>query len=73
MATRLLPPTAPSLAGWPGKLRGKRDLHCCFIHPAAALMEAWLEGLLLRLALAGLAGYLKNALLRRRHTTDIGN
>ena len=28
--------------------------------------EAWLEGLLLRLALAGPAGYLKNALLRRR-------
>ena len=29
-------------------------------------MEAWLEGLLLRLALAGPAGDLKNALLRRR-------
>ena len=33
---------------------------------AAARVEAWLEGLLLRLALAGPAGYLKNALLRRR-------
>ena len=32
----------------------------------AARVEAWLEGLLLRLALAGPAGYLKNALLRRR-------
>ena len=29
-------------------------------------MEAQLEGLLLRLALAGPAGYLRNALLRRR-------
>ena len=29
-------------------------------------MEAWLEGLLLLLALAGPAGYLKNAPLRRR-------
>ena len=33
---------------------------------AAARVEAQLEGLLLRLALAGPAGYLKNALLRRR-------
>ena len=33
---------------------------------AAALAEAWLEGLLLLLALAGPAGYLKNALCRRR-------
>ena len=33
---------------------------------AAARMEAWLEGLLLLLALAGPAGYLKNAPLRRR-------
>ena len=33
---------------------------------AAARVEAWLEGLLLRLALAEPAGYLKNALLRRR-------
>ena len=32
----------------------------------AARAEAWLEGLLLRLALAGLAGDIKNALLRRR-------
>ena len=32
---------------------------------AAARLEAWLEGLLLRLALAGPAGYLKKALLRR--------
>ena len=30
-----------------------------------ARVEAQLEGLLLRLALAGPAGYLKNALLRR--------
>ena len=42
---------------------------------AAARVEAWLEGLLPRLALAGPAGYLKNApaLLRRRlgcHVTD---
>ena len=33
---------------------------------AAARVEAWLEGLLLLLALAGPAGDLKNALLRRR-------
>ena len=33
---------------------------------AAARLEAWLEGLLLRLALAGPAGDLKNALPRRR-------
>ena len=33
---------------------------------AAARVEAQLEGLLLLLALAGAAGYLKNALLRRR-------
>ena len=32
---------------------------------AAARVEAWLEGLLLLLALAGPAGDLKNALLRR--------
>ena len=33
---------------------------------AAARVEAQMEGLLLLLALAGAAGYLKNALLRRR-------
>ena len=39
-----------------------------FLSPplAAARVEAQLEGLLLRLALAGPADYLKNALLRRR-------
>ena len=36
--------------------------HCVL---AAARVEAQLEGLLLLLALAGPAGYLKNALLRR--------
>ena len=37
---------------------------------AAARVEAWLEGLLLPLALAGPAGDLKNALLRRRYVAD---
>ena len=31
--TRRLPPTLPSLAGWLGGLRGKRDQRCCFYHP----------------------------------------
>ena len=59
-SNRRLPPTSPYLAGWrPARL---------FLSPplAAARVEAWLEGLLLRLALAGPAGDLKNALLRRR-------
>ena len=66
--TGRLPPTSPSLAGWPGGVQGKRDLHGCFYHfiLAAARVEALLEGLLLPLALAGPAGDLKNALLWRR-------
>ena len=48
MQTRRLPPTSLSLAGWlSGGGRGKRDLCSCFFHPP--LLEAWLEGLLLRL------------------------
>ena len=54
--------------GLAGGVRGKRDLRGCFYHLPWQLLggEAWLEGLLLRLALAGPAGDLKNALLRRR-------
>ena len=40
---------------------------------AAARMEAWLEGLMLRLALARPAGYLKNALLCRRLGCDVAD
>ena len=43
---------------------GKRAHAAVSITPLR--VEAWMEGLLLRLALAGPAGYLKNALLRRR-------
>ena len=51
--------------------KGKRanGQRVCIPMPFAAEfgpMEAWLKGLLLRLALAGLAGDTKNALLRRR-------
>ena len=70
--TRRLPPTSPSLAGpgpggLTGAVRGRGIPAAVSIFPlAAARLEAWLEGLLLLLALAGPAGYLKNALLRRR-------
>ena len=66
-------PTTPSYlavsSGLAGGVRGKRDLRGYFYHPplAAARVEALLEGLLLRLALAGPAGDPNNALLRRRH------
>ena len=65
--TRRLPPTSPSLAGWPGGT-GKEGPARLFLSPplAAARVEAWLEGLLLRLALAGPSGDPKNYLLRRR-------
>ena len=67
--TRRLPFSLPSLpvAGWPGG-SGKEGPARLFLSSplAAAWVEAWLEGLLLRLALAGPAGDLKNALLRRR-------
>ena len=55
-------------AGWPGGGPGKEGPALLFLSPplAAAQVEAQLEGLLLLLALAGPAGYLKNALLRRR-------
>ena len=47
---------------------GKEGPALLFLSPplAAARVEALLERLLLRLALAGPAGYLKDALLRRR-------
>ena len=55
---------------WPGgDGEGAYRLRVCIHVPLAAdfgPMEAWLEGLLLLLALAGPAGDLKNALLRRR-------
>ena len=65
--TRRLPPTSPSLAGWP-EGAGKEGPAQLFLSSplAAARVEAWLEGLLLLLALAGPAGDLKNALLPRR-------
>ena len=54
-------------AGWPGSV-GREGPALLFLSLplAAARVEAWLEGLLLRLALAGPAGDLKDALLRRR-------
>ena len=68
--TRRLPPTSPSLAGWPGGC-GEEGPALLFLSSplAAARVEAQMEGLLLRLALAGPAGFLKNALLSllRRH------
>ena len=55
--TRYVPSTSPSMACWPGSA-GKEETAAL----AAAQVEAWLEGLLSPLALAGPAGDLKNAL-----------
>ena len=42
--TQRLPPTAPSLAGWPGGVRGERDLCCCFYHPLGSCWGGGLAG-----------------------------
>ena len=55
--TRGLPPTSPSLAGWPGGCWEEGPALLFLSLPlAAARAEAQLEGLLLLLALAGPAG-----------------
>ena len=62
--TRRFPPTSPSLAGWPGGWWKEGPVLLFLSSPlTAARVEAWLEGLLLRLALAGPAGYFKNAVM----------
>ena len=49
-----------------GGVLGNRDLCCCYFQlPWQLLVEAWLEGPLLQLALEGPAGDLKDALLCR--------
>ena len=66
--TRRLPPTSGVAVsgGLAGGATGKEGPALLFLSSplAAAQVEAWLEGLLLLLALAGPAGDLKNALLR---------
>ena len=68
MCSDLTTPSYLSVSDWlAGGWLGKRDLGGCFYHPPWQLL-GWRpgsEGLLLRLALAGPAGDLKNALLRR--------
>ena len=55
--TRRSPLTSPSLAGGPGGAGKEGPARLFLSSPlAAARVEAWLEGLLLRLALAGPAG-----------------
>ena len=63
-------PSRPLLRAWPGgDGEGAYGQRVCVPAPLATdfePIEAWLEELLLSLALAGPAGDLKNALLRRR-------